>query len=161
MNIVGSRRSIGRVHNVQFSPKFSQKKTSYLSHVPKIQNFVVSESPIICKVDENQGWELDLWFFVRIARFLESERAIRCFHFFCKEWQEQIALATLFKWATGASHSHRSFYVRATGVKVIFYKEREERWRAIHSFDLGLKRRKVLWKERIWSESILKRVNQS
>ena len=26
MNIVGSRRSIGRVHNVQFSPKFSPKK---------------------------------------------------------------------------------------------------------------------------------------
>ena len=109
MNIVGSRRSIGRVHNVQFSPKFSQKKTSYLSHVPKIQNFVVSESPIICKVNENQGWELDLWFFVRIARFLESERAISCFHFFAKsdkskslsphfsnERQEQVTLIALF-----------------------------------------------------------------
>ena len=53
----------------------------------------------------NQGWEFALWFFVLIALLRAKEQ----FALF----KEQIALAALFK--------------RATGANVVFYKEQEER----------------------------------
>ena len=45
---------------------------------------------------------------------------------------------------------------RAMGANVLFYKEPDERCRAIHSFVLGIKRGKAWWKERIWSKSCWK-----
>ena len=68
-----------------------------------------------------QSWEFALWFFVLIARLRAKEQ----FALF----KEQIALAALFK--------------RATGANVVFYKEQEERWRAIRSFVLGTKEGKA------------------
>ena len=70
-------------------------------------------------------------------RFRSSVFSANCSFLRTKRAKVQISLAALFKLATGANG--------------VFYKEQEERWRAICSYVLGIKRGKACWKEqRAW-----------
>ena len=84
-----------------------------------------------------QGWELALRFFVQKARFLRAKELFALL-------KEPIA-----------------FFTRFVKSDYLFFKERGERWRVIHSFVLVIKRGNAWCIEQIWNKSLLRRVNQS
>ena len=96
--------------------------------------------------------------------YVNDKKAGKGIHSFCanpsfferkREEKEWIASFTLFKRV--ARGNLVPLFKRAMGANVDFYKEQEEGWRAIRFFVLGIKK----GKEQIWTESLLKRVNNS
>ena len=83
--------------------------------------------------------------FIRMARFL---RAKEQFVFL----EERINFFTLLVKSYRRENHSGCFFKNSDVSNSV--KEREERWRVIHFFVLGLKRGKAWWKERNWSKSL-------
>ena len=168
MNIVGSRRSIGRVHNVQFSPKFSPKKNFLSQSCAENTKFRCQRKPHYM-----QGWRksgLGTWSLVFRANrsFFRERKSNSLFSLFLQRLTRANSSRHTFQMSDMSKSLSSLFLCKSNGSKSHLLQRARRAMKSNSLFWFGLKKEKSIVKrtnlKRInlkKSESILKRVNQS